>query len=149
MVIVMPNGGTSIHDLTNGLDSAKWQTWMAGLSKIKAEITLPKFKFSYGATLNNALADLGLGLAFSDYADFSLINPTIRLKISKVVHKAFVETDESGTTAAAATSVGVVAIIAPAPLPPVNHPFMFAIREMNSGLIVFVGTVNNPLLSGE
>jgi serpin B len=148
MVIVEPGSGTSLKQITTALDSAQWQTWMGKLSPIKYEITLPKFKFSYNVTLNDALTNLGLGIAFSDNADFSLINPTARLKISNVVHKAYVETDESGTTAAAATSVGLIATMAPV-MPPINHPFMFAIREMSSGLIVFVGTVNNPLLGGE
>jgi len=148
MVIAMPaSNTTSLNDFAAGIDSAQWQTWMSHLIPGKNDITLPKFKFSYSKILNHALTDLGLGVAFSDDADFSLINPTIRLKISQVVHEAFVETDESGTTAAAATSVGVIASVAPAPVPPINRPFVFAIREMSSGLILFVGVVNNPTLT--
>jgi serpin B len=148
MVIVMPaSNTTALNEVVAGLDSAQWQTWMAKLSPVKTAITLPKFKFSYDTLLNNALTDLGLGVAFSDTANFSLINPTMPLKISQVVHKAYVETDESGTTAAAATSVGIITAIA-APTPLINRPFIFAIREMSSGLILFVGTVNNPLLAG-
>ena len=146
MVIVMPaSNTTSVSALTAGIDSAQWQTWMSHLIPVKASITLPKFKFSYGTLLNQPLSDLGLGIAFSDNADFSLINPTIPLKISQVVHKAYVETDESGTTAAAATSVGIGATAAPALPSLINRPFIFAIREMSSGLILFVGTVNNPV----
>jgi serpin B len=151
MVIVMPaNEATPLTAITTGLDSTQWQTWMAGLTPNKANITLPKFKFSYSILLNNALTDLGLGIAFSDNADFSLINPdpAYQLKINQVMHKAYVETDESGTTAAAATSVGIVTAIASAPTPIINRPFMFAIRQISSGLILFVGTVNNPLLTG-
>jgi serpin B len=147
MVIVMPaSNTTSVSTLAAGIDSAQWQTWMAHLIPLKASITLPKFKFSYGTILNKPLSDLGLAIAFTDYADFSLINPdpAVHLKISQVVHKAYVETDESGTTAAAATSVGIIATVAPAPPPLINRPFIFAIREMSSGLILFVGTVNNP-----
>ena len=148
MVIILPVQGTSVNQLATGLNQAQWQTWMAGLKPLNNTITLPKFKFSYDDTLNTALTDLGLGIAFSDNANFSLINNGIPLKISQVVHKAFVETDESGTTAAAATSVGVVALVATVSPPVINHPFIFAIREMNSGLILFTGTVNNPLLTG-
>ncbi len=149
MVIVMPaSSSTPLTAITTGLDSAQWQTWMAGLTPAKTNITLPKFKFSYSKLLNNALIDLGLGIAFSDNANFSLINPSYQLEISQVMHKAYVETDESGTTAAATTSVGIVVTVAPAPAPIINRPFMFAIREMSSGLILFVGTVNNPLLTG-
>ena len=150
MVIVMPaSNTTSLSSVTASLDPALWQTWMSKLTPVKNNITLPKFKFSYNKTLNNALKALGLGVAFTNNADFSLINPNVKLKISEVVHKAYVETDESGTTAAAATSVGIVTATAPAPAPIINRPFLFAIREMSSGLILFVGTVNNPTLTGD
>jgi serpin B len=149
MVIVEPGFTSSLADITASLDSAQWQTWVTNLKPMGGSITLPKFKFSYGSLLNNSLINMGLGIAFSDNADFSLINPSTRMKISQVVHKAYVETDESGTTAAAATSVGVVALSAPAGLPPINHPFLFAIREKSSGIILFIGTVNNPTLSGD
>jgi len=111
---------------------------------------IPKLKYSFNAILNPELMNMGLGIAFTNSADFLGINanPGYQLHISQVIHKAYVETDETGTTAAAATSVGVVTSIAPAPLPAINHPFLFAIREMSSGIILFVGTVNNPLLQG-
>jgi serpin B len=148
MVIIMPAAGTSVHDLIAGLDSTKWQSWIAGLKPVNSIISLPKFKFSYSIKLNNALTALGLGIAFSDVADFSLINPTVPLKISEVDHKAYIETDESGTTAAAATSVGMITSIAlPAFTTNINRPFLFAIRETSSGLLLFTGTVYNPNLS--
>ena len=111
---------------------------------------LPKLKYSFGANLNQPLINMGLGIAFTANADFLGINPNpgYQLHISQVLHKAYVETDESGTTAAAATSVGIVTSIATTPLPPINHPYLFAIREMSSGIILFIGTVNNPLLQG-
>ena len=145
MVIVMPASGTSIKTLEAGLDSAKWQGWINNLRPYNSLLTLPKFTFSYSVSLNNALTDLGMGIAFSDNADFSGISATGHLKISEVKHKAFIETDESGTTAAAATSVGVVTSIAFGPFnTTIDHPFIFAIREVSSGLILFAGTVNNP-----
>jgi serpin B len=149
MVIVMPATGQAVNQLAAGLDSAKWNSWMNNLEGGSAELKLPKFTFSYSVDLNNTLSSLGMGIAFSDNADFTGINATERLKITDVVHKAFVAVDESGTTAAAATSVEIGPTAA-APQPPVviDHPFIFAIREMKSGLILFVGTVNNPLLTG-
>jgi serpin B len=150
MVIVMPVGTTSLNALTAGLDPAQWQTWMKSLLPSKNTISMPKFKFSYSSMLNTPLKDLGLGVAFSDSADFSLINPdtTKKLQISEVLHKAFVETDENGTTAAAATKVTISYDTASAGPPSIDRPFIFAIREMKSGLILFAGTVNNPLLTG-
>ena len=144
MVVAMPQNGT-IGDFVTGIDSAKWQLWMNSLTPAKPEIQLPKFKISYDVTLNDALTQLGMGIAFTKLADFSKINATASLLITKVKHKAFVEVNEDGTTAAAATSVEVGITAAPlAPMVTFNHPFFFAIREMKSGLIVFVGTVNNP-----
>jgi serpin B len=148
MVIVEPGYNTTLAQTLSTLDSAKWQTWMAKLQPVNEQITFPKFTFSYTDTLNTALTDLGLGLAFSNNADFSLINPVYPLQISKVVHKTFVETDESGTTAAAVTSVGIKATTVAAPPPPINHPFIFAIRQISSGIILFIGTLNNPTLQG-
>lgn len=147
MVIALPARGISLNQMVAGLTSAQWQTWMSSLKPDKETITLPKFKFSYNVLLNNALTDLGLGIAFSGNANFSLINPTAPLAISRVTHNAYVETDESGTTAAAVTTV-VMATTARAPLPPINRPFMFAIREMSSGLILFTGTMNDPTQAG-
>jgi serpin B len=145
MVIVMPTDGTSLKDVITGLDSAKWQGLTQRLTAINAEISLPKFKFTYSVTLNDALKALGMQIPFSDNADFSLISTGSNLKISEVKHKAFVDIDESGTTAAAATSVGIVPtdILIPKTVI-IDHPFIFAIREMSSGLILFIGTVNDP-----
>lgn len=147
MVIVMPAAGsnTSLHQLVSGIDSTKWSTWMTGLRPVNAELKLPKFKFSYSINLNNALTTLGMGIAFTPAADFSLINATMHLQISKVLQKAYIEVDETGTTAAAATVVILGFTVSANPPPTViNRPFLFAIRETNSGLLLFTGTVHNP-----
>ena len=144
MVIALPQSGT-VNDLVAGIDSAKWQLWMNSLVATKARVQLPRFKFSYEATLNDALTQLGMGVAFTKFANFSKINATAPLLITKVKHKAFVDVNEDGTTAAAATSVEVGMTSAPlVSTITFNHPFFFAIREMKSGLIVFAGTVNDP-----
>jgi serpin B len=150
MVIAMPAVGTTTSQLAKVLDSAKWQTWMNGLSPAANELRIPKFTFSYGIDLKSALTSLGLGIAFSDVADFSGISAGGGLNISSVQHKAFIAVDESGTTAAAVTSVGITATdVLNVPPMTIDRPFIFAIREMSSGIILFVGTVNNPLLTGE
>jgi len=149
MVIVMPATGQTVNQLAAGLDSAKWNSWTNNLHGTNSDLKLPKFTFSYSVDLTNTLAALGMGVAFSKNADFTGINGTEPLQITDVVHKAFVAVDESGTTAAAATAVvfGTTAVLNPPPTV-IDHPFIFAIREMKSGLILFVGTVNNPLLAG-
>ncbi|MGZ3874071.1 MAG: serpin family protein [Mucilaginibacter sp.] len=146
MVIAMP-AASSVNQMVAGLDSAKWQSWMDNLHGGEAQIKLPKFKFSSTFTLNNALAALGMGNAFTKEADFSRINATAPLHITEVMHKAFIDVNEDGTTAAAATSVAIgITAIAPVPDATIDHPFLFVIREMKSGLILFAGTVNNPTL---
>jgi serpin B len=150
MVIVEPQSGVSLQDVMAGLDSTQWQTWMAAIKPTTQQIQLPKFTFNYGVTLNNALTALGMGIAFTDAADFTNISLQ-GLKISQVQHKAYVAVDETGTEAAAVASVGVVATVAPefTPTYTVNRPFVFAIREMGTGLVLFTGVVNNPLLTGQ
>jgi serpin B len=150
MLIVVPQAGVSLQSLRTAIDSTQWQSWMGSLKASKQQITLPKFQFSYAASLNDELTALGMGIAFTNAADFSKISPQ-QLQISRVDHKAYISVDESGTEAAAVTSVGVIATVAPeySPTYNVNRPFIFAIREMNSGLILFTGIVNNPTLKGE
>ena len=149
MVIVEPAQGKTVDDIRAGLDSVQWETWMSKLSPSRENIAVPKFTFSYGAKLNDALTDLGMGLAFSDTADFSLISTQDPLHITDVEQKAFIAVDESGTEAAAVTSVGVgvTVVAAPSQAYIINRPFIFAIREMSSGLILFTGIMNNPTLA--
>lgn len=143
MVIAMPQT-SNLSDWVAGLDGNKWQSWMDHLASAKTQVTLPSFKFSFDATLNDDLIALGMGPAFSKEANFSLINPNLPLQITDVRHKAYVEVNEDGTTAAAATSVtvGISAIQIHEVI--INRPFFFVIREMKSGLIVFAGTVHDP-----
>ena len=149
MVIVMPATGTSVNQLIASIDSAKWKTWMTGLEPANSELKVPKFTFSYTVDLSTPLKQLGMGIAFSGNADFSGINATFPLQITDVLHKAYIDVDESGTTAAAATSVSVgVSAVAQQPPTVIDHPFLLAIREMSSGLILFTGVVNNPTLTG-
>ncbi|MGZ3756208.1 MAG: serpin family protein [Mucilaginibacter sp.] len=143
MVIAMPGYGKSVASLAATIDQVKWQQWMSKLSPVTGQISMPKFSFSYDVLLNNALITLGMGNAFTSAADFGNISTTEPLQITAVNHKTFIEVDENGTTAAAATSV-VIGTTAALP-PTINHPFIFAIREMSSGLILFTGIVNNPL----
>ncbi len=144
MVIAMPVNGKTAAGLAANINQVTWQGWMSKLSPETQTISLPKFKFSYDILLNNALTALGMGNAFSNSADFSKISAAGGLQINQVKHKTFIEVDENGTEAAAVTSVGFVATVSLGP-PPINHPFIFAIREMSTGLILFTGIVNNPL----
>ncbi|KAE8803014.1 serpin-N3.7 [Hordeum vulgare] len=116
------------------------------------QFKLPKFKISFGIETSNLLKSLGLQLPFSVEADLSEMvdSPMPQgLYISFVFHQAFVEVDEEGTEAAAATSLKLVP--QQAKMPPVldfiaDHPFIFLLREDISGVVLFIGHVVNPLL---
>lgn len=146
MVIISPKSNTTLSSLVANLDTVTWHKWTKGLQQIDGDVIMPKFKFSYNILLNNALIQLGMGNAFSSAADFTGINPSGGLCITKVQHKAFVAVDETGTKAAAVTSVSMgVTAMEPPPTVTIDHPFLFVIREMKTGLILFAGTMNNPL----
>ena len=107
-------------------------------------LALPKFQFDSSFSLKQALSALGMPVAFTDKADFSGITGQPNLIISDVVHKAFVAVDEEGTEAAAATGVIMVGAAMPANSLTVDRPFVFLIRDIQTGAILFIGRVLNP-----
>lgn len=147
MVVLLPNDDSSLNELINQLDNEEWNTLMQSMGEPSAwNLELPKFKFEYENTLNNELIDLGLGVAFSDLADFTGINKNGGLKISRVKHKTFVEVNEEGTEAAAVTSV-VMELTSVGPNTNtfiIDHPFLFVIKEKYTNAILFIGTVTDP-----
>jgi serine protease inhibitor len=150
MVAILPDASVSAKDLIASIDADKWNSWMAGLGAQQSQVYFPKFKFSYGKSLKDPLINLGMGRAFSDMADFTGIRAAGGLTITDVKHKAFVDVNEQGTEAAAATSVEIgLTSAGPIPVLEFNRPFIFVIREMKTGLVLFAGVVNNPLLGGE
>ncbi len=119
------------------LDSTNYQ---------QIDLTMPRFEFDDEFSLGETLADMGMPLAFSDAADFSGMTGQRDLFISAVIHKAFVAVDEEGTEAAAATAVGMA--LSAMPSDPVevrvDRPFVFFIRDIQTGSILFAGRVLNP-----
>jgi serpin B len=98
--------------------------------------------------MKDVLAALGMGIAFTDDADFTKIRATGGLYISKVKHKTFVDVNEEGTEAAAVTSVEIREVSMPHTYV-IDRPFLFAIREQFSGTILFMGRIMNPLGGGQ
>ena len=149
MVCMLPGEDLKVDDLVQQMDAESWDQWMQAMDSANVQVHLPRFSFEYKRTLNDLLKAMGMEEAFdANQSDFSGINPERKdLHISEVKHKTFVEVDEKGTEAAAVTSVemGVTSID---PNQPVvvkfNRPFVFAIREVTTGTIVFVGKVENP-----
>jgi serpin B len=126
-------------------DSNGWEEFQKNFNSRQTRLSLPKFKFSYENQLNDELERLGMGLAFSDRADFTGIEENGGLTISEVKHKTFIEVNEEGTEAAAVTSVGVSLTSMPQYyIMNFDRPFLFFIRENSSGLILFAGQINKP-----
>jgi serpin B len=149
MLVLLPQNGHSTDEIITALTPGNWDTWISTLTEKKVDLHLPKFTFEYENQLNDELEAMGMGIAFTDLADFSKINGTGGLCISKVLHKSFVEVNEEGTEAAAVTSVEIsYTSIGPDYTPKfyVDHPFLFAIRETSTGTILFIGRVQNPLI---
>lgn len=111
--------------------------------EMEVMVQLPKFRVEWKFELSRTLAGMGMPLAFSDRADFSGMDGSRNLYIGVVVHKAFVEVNEEGTEAAAATAVGIRTTSMP-PQFIANRPFLFLIRENNTGAILFIGRVMDP-----
>jgi len=151
MVLLLPDVGTSADQLLQQMNPAVWQNLKNALaSKTKVDVWIPRFKFEWGSDLNDILSSLGMSVAFSrTEANFSKINATDQLFITKVKHKTFIEVNEEGTEAAAATSIGIGATSV-GPGGPQFHavrPFLFFITEEDTGAILFAGKVENPLLT--
>ncbi|HEW98440.1 MAG: serpin family protein [Candidatus Parabeggiatoa sp. nov. 3] len=147
MIILLPEKRNGLAQLENSLTPEKLDTWLRWLRIQKVNVSLPKFKINSGFELSKPLSEMGMPDAFSpDNADFSGIDGTRDLSISSVIHQAFVEVNEQGTEAAAATAVFATTRGLPAPTPEfrADHPFIFLIRHNSSGSILFMGRVMNP-----
>jgi serpin B len=126
-------------------------SWLGGLRTANVQVSLPKFTMTTQFNMIPPLKALGMTDAFAPgIADFSGITDSLRLYINAVVHKAFISVDETGTEATAATGVGAsTSCVLFDPNPPVvfnaDHPFLYLIRDTQSGAVLFMGQVENPL----
>jgi serpin B len=146
MVVILPDEDVSLAEVASTLNPKAWADWMVRLSNGTTEVhlSLPKFEYEYKRELNDDLAALGMGIAFSDYADFSNISDQ-QILISRVLHQTFIRTDEEGTEAAAATVVEFELTSMPqVTVVNINRPFLYFIRETTTGTIVFMGQVVDP-----
>lgn len=146
MVLLLPDAG-KFASVESGLDGKQLESIFTSLKTTPVDVTMPKFTIQ-GATisLKNELAKLGMTDAFDPtQADFSALTAE-RIHISDVLHQAYVSVDEIGTKAAAAT--GVIGVGTSAPDNPVsfvaNRPFLFAIRDVATNSVLFVGRVLDP-----
>jgi serpin B len=147
MAVLLPDG--PLGPLENGLAESRVRGLTGGARPTSVALTMPKFRVTTGLRLSGALRKLGVTTAFSDDADFSGITTAERLRIDEVVHKAYVDVDEQGTEAAAATAVVIRAMSLTLPARPpvtviVDRPFLFAIIDTATGTPLFLGKVCNP-----
>lgn len=148
MLILLPREG-AFDAFEKSLDAGLANIVLQELARRRVALTMPRFKFESAFQLVPALAALGMPHAFSDAADFSGMDGSRALKISGVVHKAFVAVDEAGTEAAAATAVIMQMKAMPILEEPVqftlNRPFIFLVRDIATSSILFIGRVVDPV----
>jgi serpin B len=150
MTIFLPREGVELSDVINSIDKDSVSEWIDSMYETEVDIYLPKFEFETSYGLNDYLIELGMQDAFSNFADFSGIDGRPDLFISDVLHKAFINVSEEGTEAAAATAVvinlksidggGSSRLTFNA-----DHPFLFLIQHKETGTILFLGSIGNPL----
>lgn len=150
MYIFLPSSKSNLNTFLESLNTENWENWISQLREQEVMVYIPKFKMEYGTKeLNDALTSLGMGVAFDDdNADFSrmasLDDIGGNLYIEKVAHKTFIEVNEEGSEAAAATSVGIGIRSILRTVFNADRPFFFAIRDNETKTILFMGTVVDP-----
>jgi serpin B len=146
MAVVLPDGAPAT--LRPVIAAAGLRGLLTGTSRYRVTLSLPRFRAEAAFDLVPALRELGVTAAFTAEADFSGITEAERLLINGVAHKAYVDVDEQGTEAAAATAIGFRASAAfrapPAVTMTVDRPFLFTILHIPTGLPLFVGQVSQP-----
>ena len=147
MVILKPDAD-SFAAFEQGLNGTQVKAILEQMRYQQVALAMPRFEMESEFSLAETLSALGMPDAFSGEADFSGMDGTRNLVISDVIHKAFVSVDEAGTEAAAATAVVMKLTSMPGEAVEVtlDHPFLFFIRDLETGAILFVGRVMNPTL---
>ncbi len=150
MYVFLPSGENTLADLIGKLALKDWKTWTGTLAERDGTIEMPRFKAEYFSRLNGTLSGMGMKDAFSRSADFSNLcecGPG-DVYISDVLHKAVIEVNEKGTEAAAATAITIRLTSAMPVVDPfhmvVDRPFLIAIVDDNTGLILFMGAISDP-----
>ncbi|MBK7189994.1 MAG: hypothetical protein IPH86_15325 [bacterium] len=149
MVLILPAEGTSLSSVEAGLDAGKFAGWLAAPAPARVAVGLPRLHLETAFDLAGTLAALGMPTAFTAAADFSgLTTSGEPLNIDKVVHKAYLDVDEKGAEAAAATAV-TMEVTSARPVEQLkvftaDRPFILAIRHRDSGAVLFLGRVADP-----
>ncbi len=147
LYVFLPKPGAALPTFYNRLNAQTWEQWMQQFKSRQGAVELPRFKLEYESRLDDALKALGMQVAFDRRrADFSGMTPA-RASIDRVAHKTFVEVNEEGTEAAAATGTGMIATSVPTQPPfkmTVDRPFFCVLRDNKTGTLLFMGAIVNP-----
>jgi len=149
MILVLPDSDSSLDSLLKGLTTDQWSDWASRFEDKTGDVAIPKVTSSYGVMMNDTLKSLGMVQAFDpNRADFSGLAqiPGANVYLQGVFHKTFLRIDEKGTEAAAATGVTVGVTSAPVLdfRMTLNRPFLCAVQDERTGVILFLGTIVNP-----
>jgi serine protease inhibitor len=143
MLLFLPRPALSLNDLLRSLTPETWPQWIARFRDMKGSVVLPRFKVEYGVDLFPHLVELGgQALAAVDFLGMGA-GP---LMISSVIHKSFIEVNEEGTEAAAATAVIMMRSPQPSFQMVLDRPFLCAIRDNETGMLLFTGVVVEPTI---
>ncbi len=144
MTLLLPRQNYEVGDIIDQLDTGSWDSWIASLNSEEVRAEVPRFSLEYEETLNDALKNIGMTDAFDrDLADFDRLSPDPRPYISLVKHKSFLEVNEQGSEAAAATVVEIVVESISGYYFRADRPFLLAIRERAGNGILFLGKVTS------
>jgi serpin B len=145
MLILLPREGY-MGEVEAQLSAESLGEWIGLMEATDVNVQLPRFTFETKYFMMDDLAEMGMPTAFTGAADFSGMNAEDQLYIDMVIHQAFIEVNEKGTEAAAATGVSMRLSAAAPPQTIFNadHPFVFLIRDVDTGLIMFMGRVSDP-----
>ena len=151
MYVFLPDDRAGLDAFNDSLTAESWEAWMSGFAEKRGHIVLPRFTVEFTASLKRSLSELGMGDAFDGTrANFrGMVEATgANAFIHDVLHKTFIAVNEEGTEAAAVTSVEIRLTSVMEPEKPFemicDHPFFFAIRDNETGLILFMGSIVNP-----
>jgi len=146
--VLLPKSTNGLPGLESALSVEDLKGWLGSLATRQVQVSLPKFRVESQFSLRDTLSAMGMPRAFTGEADFSGIGPGRGLTISDVLHKAYVDVAEEGTEAAAATGIAMMSIAMRMPPKAVvfraDHPFLFAIRDTRTGVVLFIGRVLDP-----
>ncbi|KAM9466146.1 protein Z-dependent protease inhibitor [Clarias gariepinus] len=143
MLIVLPDLHVDYTTIDDEINAERFHMWIKNMKQKKLEVSLPKFTMEQSYALHNILPAMGIQDVFKDTANFKGMSQEPGLKISQVLHKAVIEVNEKGTTAAAATSVGITPYSMPESFF-INRPFFLFIYHEATNSLLFMGRVIDP-----